>query len=453
MSLFRQLPSLDRLLGEAWAQRLSASHGREALAAACRSVLDTSREAITRLGAAWQAPSWEEAVKAGLKSAEAPSTRRAVNATGVLLHTGLGRAVLPGKAVEALSRNLAGATQLEIDPVSGQRSRRESASASLLCAIFGAEDAFVVNNNAAATLLVLHALAAGRDVVISRGELVEIGGSFRLPEIMKQSQATLQEVGCTNRTHLADFQAAISERTGLLMKAHTSNYKVVGFVEEVPLTDLVRLGREKNLPVVHDIGSGAPRELTSFGLKDEPLPLRSLKEGADLVFFSGDKLLGGPQCGIIMGSKKHVELCRKNPLARALRVGKMTLLALESTLKLIREGSWSQIPLYARLMKKPEELKSEAETLACAINATGTSWKAGVEPCPGQMGSGSTPAEEIPSFRVTLEHPGLGADQIAAKLRAHATPVYGHIRDGKFGFNVLSLAPEDARILLEALGG
>ncbi|MGE4158018.1 MAG: L-seryl-tRNA(Sec) selenium transferase [Planctomycetota bacterium] len=452
MTLFRQLPSLDRLLGEPWAQRLMASSGREALAAACRSALEASREAIARLGAAWQAPSWEEAVRAALHTTEVHRTRRAVNATGVLLHTGLGRAVLPSKAVNALSRGLGGATQLEIDPVSGQRSRREDASAALLSAIFGCEDALVVNNNAAATLLVLHALAAGKDVVISRGELVEIGGSFRLPEIMKQSQATLNEVGCTNRTHLSDFKSAITDRTGLLMKAHASNYKLVGFVDEVPLAALVSLGREMKLPVVHDIGSGAPRDLGAFGLKEEPLPSRSLKEGADLVFFSGDKLLGGPQCGIILGSKRYVDLCRKNPLARALRVGKLTLLALEATLILIREGHWDHIPLYARLMKSPEELKAEAEALSAAIASRSALWTVAVEPSPGQMGSGSTPAVELPSFRVTLQRSGFNADQIAARLRSKDIPVYGHIHDGLFGLNVLSMVPEDAVHVLEALG-
>ena len=450
MSKFRELPSVSKLLEEPWVQELAAQEGRVLVTASLREVIDSERQKIVADADAWQAPDWQLTLKEAVTNYKAALTTRSVNATGILLHTGLGRAVMAPEAVDHLHKNLQGNTQLEIDPYTGKRSVRDAAVGRRLCELFGGEDALVVNNNAAATLLVLHALAAGKEVVVSRGELVEIGGSFRMPEIMVQSQCTLKEVGATNKAYLKDFEAAINENTGLLMKAHTSNYKIMGFAREVPNEELVALGAKHVIPYVHDIGSGAFFDMQKFGLPEEPLPMQSLKQGADLVFFSGDKLLGGPQAGIILGKKKYVEMCRKNPLARALRVDKMTLLALEATVKLYLEDEWKKIPLYSRLSLTPEEIKAEAEALAAQVPAPFT---ASVEEFEGGMGSGSMPASPIPSYRVVLSCEGMSADDLASKLRRQAVPIYGTVQNESYGLNVLSLLPGDCDIIMNTLRG
>ncbi|MDP6719586.1 MAG: L-seryl-tRNA(Sec) selenium transferase, partial [Pirellulaceae bacterium] len=268
---------------------------------------------------------------------ETPSLRPVINATGILLHTGLGRAPLAGEAIQAMSEVAAGYSSVEVDLATGERSQRVLAVESLLTKLTGAEAAVVTNNNAAATLLTLTTLAAGREVIVSRGQLIEIGGSFRLPDVMTASGARLREVGTTNKTRLADYEQAIGEETAALMNVHTSNYRVVGFTEEVTTTELVKLGRDHKLPVIDDIGSGALLDLTKYGINEEPIAPESIKAGADAVLFSGDKLLGGPQCGIIVGRRSVIDQIAEHPMMRAMRVDKLTLAALAATLRLYRD--------------------------------------------------------------------------------------------------------------------
>jgi L-seryl-tRNA(Ser) seleniumtransferase len=448
MNKFRSLPSVSVLLAEPWVEELSSSDGRTLVTATIRKVLDDHRQQIIDDADNWQAPDWKAEVSQSLSNQRAAKTTRAINGTGILLHTGLGRAVMPDVAVDSLNKHLRGNTQLEIDPHTGKRSTRDRAAGDILCELFGAEDSLVVNNNAAATLLILHSLCEGKEVVISRGELVEIGGSFRMPEIMVQSRCELKEVGSTNKAYLKDFEDAISENTGLIMQAHTSNYKIVGFTRTVPIEELIALGKEKNLPFVHDIGSGAFFDMQDFKLPTEPLPAHSLKAGSDLVFFSGDKLLGGPQAGIILGKKKYVEMCRKNPLARALRVDKMALLALEATLTLYREDRFKEVPLYSRLSKSIDDIKAEAEDLKAKIP---TVFEPRVEEYAGAMGSGSMPASPIPSYRVVLNHAEFSAEDLAAQLRRRDLPIYGTIHDSLYGINLLAMLQGDADLVIEAL--
>jgi len=438
------------MLTESWAEELCQVDGSVQVTATIRKVLDEHRQLIIADANSWEVPDWKLEVSQSLARQRAAQTTRSINGTGVMLHTGLGRAVMAAEAVDTLNVHLRGNTQLEIDPHTGKRSVRDRAAGDILCELFEAEDALVVNNNAAATLLVLHALCEGKEVVISRGELVEIGGSFRMPEIMLQSRCELKEVGSTNKAYLKDFEEAINENTGLIMQAHTSNYKIVGFTRMVPIEELVELGQRKNIPVVHDIGSGAFFDMQQFGLPTEPLTTHSLKAGCDLVFFSGDKLLGGPQAGIILGKKKYVDMCRKNALARTLRVDKMTLLSLEATLKLYREQQWKKIPLYSRLSKSIEEIKEEAELLQSKIPKEITSH---VEEFAGAMGSGSMPASPIPSYRVVLKHPTLSAEDLAAKLRRQDIPIYGTIHDSLYGLNLLSMLPGDIESVVNVLEG
>ncbi len=330
----------------------------------------------------------------------APSLAPAVNATGVIMHSGLGRAVLPSAAVEALGAVAAGYSTLALDLDSGKRVPRDRHVEGLLRELTGAEAATVANNNAAATVLILNTLARGKDVVVSRGQLVEIGGSFRMPDVMATSGAVLREVGTTNKTHLRDYEAAVTDATGVLLRVHHSNYRIVGFAEEPPVEDLVALGRARGVPVVDDLGSGALVDLAPYGLRPEPLVQASVRAGADVVCFSGDKLIGGPQCGIIVGKDEWIRKIRKNPLARAFRCGKLSLAALEATLKLFLapERLPERHPIYRMLALSPDELGRRARKLAAALRKSlPGSVSLSVEDGESQVGSGAVPVETLPS--------------------------------------------------------
>jgi len=378
-------------------------------------------------------------------NADEPIMKPLVNATGVLLHTNLGRAILAEPAIEAVEQAARAAVNLEFDLETGERGDRDAIVAGELCALTGAEAATVVNNNAAAVLLVLNTLALGREVVVSRGELIEIGGSFRIPDVMLRSGARLREVGTTNRTHRADYRNAIGPDTALLMKVHPSNYQVVGFTSEVGLEDLAALGREYGVEVVEDLGAGALIDLARLGLPHEPVVADRIAAGAALVTFSGDKLLGGPQAGLIVGRRELVAKLKANPLKRALRCDKLTLAALAATLRIYRRSDEisDAVPTLRLLRRKPAELRTVAVQAAQIIaERLGTGFKVEVTEATAQVGSGSLPAESLPSVAVSITRPGMSANAIAASFRR--ARIIGRVSGDAFHLDMRTI--EDAAV-------
>jgi L-seryl-tRNA(Ser) seleniumtransferase len=368
-------------------------------------------------------------------AADEPHLRPVINATGVVLHTNLGRALLAEAAIEALAAAAASAVNLEYDLASGGRGERDTLIEEELVRLTGAEAATVVNNNAAAVLLALNSLAAGREVVVSRGELIEIGGSFRLPEVMERSGAILREVGTTNRTHPADYERAIGPNTALLLKVHPSNYRVIGFASEVGLAELVEIGRRHGIDVVEDLGAGALVDLSRYGLPHEPIVAERVAAGAALVTFSGDKLLGGPQAGLVVGRRELVERLRSNPLKRALRCDKLTLAALEATLRLyLRAGDLAAaIPTLRYLTRSVGELEALGTRVREILaERLGPEFQLEVVASCSQIGSGALPTEQIESRAIRVIHPTLSPEAIAAAFRAARPPVIGRIADGAF---------------------
>ncbi|HEX5527886.1 MAG TPA: L-seryl-tRNA(Sec) selenium transferase [Solirubrobacterales bacterium] len=424
----RDLPSVERL-----AAGLAAATHPLAVAAA-REAIDAAREAVL---AGEPAPSAEEiaaAAGAHLARLTTPSLRRVINATGVVLHTNLGRAPLAPAAVARVTEIAAGYSNLEYDLASGQRGSRGAHVEGLLRELSGAEAALAVNNNAAAVMLALAALAGDGEVLVSRGELVEIGGSFRIPEILAHSGATLVEVGTTNRTHLADYAAAIGPRTTAILRVHQSNFRIVGFTEQTEADELAALARERGIAMVDDLGSGALGEV-----HDEPTVRAALAAGADLVCCSGDKLLGGPQAGILFGRAEAVERCRRHPLARAMRLDKLQLAALEATLRLHRDEGPAALPVLAMIEATEEELQRRAEAMAEAI---GGSAEVGRES--GAPGGGSL-ADVALKGPACLVDPGeLGADAVLARLREHAPPVIARIVRGRVVLDPRTISDEEA---------
>jgi len=376
-----------------------------------------------------------------------PALRRVINATGVVLHTNLGRAPLAHAARAAIDSVAAGYSNLEYDLARGERGSRHDHLRAVLRELTGAEDAIVVNNNAAATLLGLAALAAGKEIIVSRGELIEIGGSFRLPEILALSRGVLVEVGTTNKTHPRDYEAAIGPATGLLLKVHRSNFAIVGFTSEVAAADLVALGRARGIATMIDLGSGALVDRATqrrWNLPDEPTVAETVASGADLVTFSGDKLLGGPQAGIAVGTAAAIERARKHPLMRALRPDKLTLAGLAATLALVRDGKLDAIPTARMLGASNDQLRAAAEGLAAAIGAVG-GLAIAVEPCRGAVGGGAMPTGSLASWAVTLRgtSAGSGADAIDAGLRRAGVSVVGRIEDGRVWLDVRTIAVDE----------
>ncbi len=456
----RAIPQVAKLLASEEIRPLLAIRPRAEVVAALRSVL-----AELRSRAAGALPAEELAVPSIARRAEAALAERrrayyrpVINATGVVLHTNLGRAPLAAEAVAALGATAGGAQRLELDLETGERGGRDDGCARLLVELTGAEAATVVNNNAAATLLILAALARGRKVIVSRGELVEIGGSYRIPEILAESGAHLAEVGTTNRTHLRDYAQAIDghgldDPAGLLLKVHTSNYRIQGFTAEVGIEELVALGAERGVPVVHDLGSGCLVDLGRRGLGGEPLVARSVAAGCDLVCFSADKLLGGPQAGVLVGKAAAVERCRQQPLFRALRPGRLVYTALEATLRLYAEGedaALARVPALARLTAPQSTLRRRAERLARRLaRLPGLSARA--VPCVSQAGSGALPAVELPSFGVEVEAAGRSAADLAAALRQGEPAVLGRLHDGAVLLDLRTVAEEEVAPLLRRM--
>ena len=380
------------------------------------------------------------------------SLRRVVNGTGVVLHTNLGRSLLSWQAVSAVEEVARNYSTLEYDVDSGSRGSRHDHIDGLLASVTGAEAAMVVNNNAAAVLLILSAMGKGGEVITSRGELVEIGGSFRIPEIMTQCGCTLREVGTTNKTHLFDYEDAIGPETRALLRVHTSNYRIVGFSERPSLPELVELGKKHGLPVIEDLGSGSLVDLTAFGIHGEPTVQQSVKAGVDVISFSGDKLLGGPQAGLILGKRAYIEKLKRHPLARALRVDKMTIAALRETLYAYQDPAWAKcnIPVLRMLGASGEELRGRAEKLRLALEGFGCA--ARVVETEGQVGGGSCPTQLLKSWAVAVDPGKLTADQLAEALRRPYPHIIGRISQGQYLLDVRTLTDDDFSAIARRLG-
>ncbi len=453
----RALPSVDRLLATAEARSLLARMARPLVTETLRVVLDEQRRRL-RVPASNQSDSQDVLLDAAAIVAEAerrlarlaaPPLAPVVNATGVLLHTNLGRAPLSEEVARAIADAARGAVALEYDLATGKRSERDDVVADDLAALTGAPAATVVNNNAAAVVLALNTLAEGREAVVSRGELVEIGGSFRIPDILAKSGARLREVGTTNRTHLADFKAAIGPATALLLKVHTSNYRIVGFASSVDVRELVALGRARGLPVIEDLGSGALVDLSSLGLPKEPVVREQVAAGVDLVTFSGDKLLGGPQAGIIVGREDLIAQLRANPLRRAFRPGRLVMAGLAATLRLYRSApDLTQVfPVLRAACRSLESIEetayAAAELLAAAL---GSDYRVALVESECEIGSGALPDAVLPSRAVALRHAKHGPDAIAKRFRAAEPPIIGRIRDDAFLLDLRAIT--DPRLLV-----
>ena len=448
--LLRELPSVDSLLNDYRGEALLSRFNRSHVMRHCRQVLDELRTAIRRGGAIHEKFTIAgilTRVERSMDSDRETKLHRVVNATGTVLHTNLGRAILPDAAIEAIRQAGSHPVNLEYDAARGERGQREELIEKPLLDLTGAEAATVVNNNAAAVLLALNTLADGKEVIVSRGELIEIGGSFRIPEIMAKSGAILREVGTTNRTHPADYEQAIGERTGLLLKVHTSNYRIVGFAAAVRLPDLVGMGKKHGIPVMEDLGSGALVDLSQSGLPKEPLVGEQIALGADIVTFSGDKLLGGPQAGLIAGKKEWLSRIRQNPLHRALRCSKLTIAALEATLRLYQQSLdvIDEVPTLRALTRPLREIEEMGNRILPRLQQVlGNEFRLFLEDSACQVGSGALPTEEIPSKVVAIECEAMAADKIAARFRQARPPIIGRIKDDRFLLDLRTIFdPED----------
>jgi L-seryl-tRNA(Ser) seleniumtransferase len=455
----RALPSVDEVLRDLDGRQEALPRPRAV--ETIRAVLDESRRAVlaaTSLEELQQlpldAPHLRARIEARLTEAAAWQLDRVVNATGVVLHTNLGRAPLSAAALERLALIGRRYSNLELDVRTKERGSRYSHVDRLLCRLTGAEASLVVNNNAAAVLLALESLARGREVIVSRGELIEIGGAFRIPDIMARSGARLCEVGTTNRTRAADYAAAIGPETALLLKVHPSNYRVVGFTETVPTAELVELGRSRQVPVMEDLGSGSFLDLRPWGFPHEPTAPETVAAGADLVTFSGDKLLGGPQAGIVVGQRPLVERLRKNPLNRALRIDKLTLAALEATLRAYEEPARAlrEIPTLRMLTEPEAAVRRRAQRVLRGLpGVTRTALGAGVVADRAQVGGGALPVVELPTAAVALGTAAHPAESLDARLRAGRPPVIGRIRDDRLLLDCRTVGDDEVGLVVAAL--
>ena len=450
--LLRSLPKVDEVLRQPAIAALDLPQSvitdlvRQRIDGLRRRVLDSDLQTL---------PSMEDLcaeICTAAKAAAKPSLRPVINATGITLHTNLGRACLSEKAVQAAADAARRYSTLEYDVESGQRGSRYSHVDKLLCKITGAEAAMVVNNNAAAVLLILSALGKGGEVITSRGELVEIGGSFRIPEIMEQCGCSLREVGATNKTHLRDYERAICEDTRALLKVHTSNFRIMGFTESVSLQELVELGKQTGLPVIEDLGSGCFFDLETLGIHDEPTVMNSVKAGVDIISFSGDKLLGGPQAGIILCKEKWIKTLKSHPLTRAMRVDKMTLAALEATLDtyLDPEKARQEIPTIRMLAVDPALLKLRAENLYEKLTALGVTCQ--VIPEQDQVGGGSVPTQLLPTWAVAVDPQNVTVDGLEERLRKETDiPIIGRIVKDRYLLDTRTLWEEDFDYIAQAV--
>jgi L-seryl-tRNA(Ser) seleniumtransferase len=456
----RKIPSVDAILRyedlEGWADGVP----RSVVVNAARAAAEEVRQA---LAAHEGQEATDEAVRQDIvarvrqriRAAMGPAYRKAVNATGIILHTGLGRAVLPAKAIRQIQDELSGYSVLQLDVETGKRSRRDERIEWLLQQLTGAEAATVVNNNAAATLLVLNTVGAGREVIVSRGQLVEIGGSFRLPEVMAASGAKLVEVGTTNRTHPRDYENAVTENTAAILRVHPSNYVISGFTAEVPLEELEKIAHSRGILLIDDVGAGALVDLSRFGFRREPTLPDSVRAGADLVTSSADKLMGACQGGIILGKADLVQKVRRNPLARALRVDKLALAALEATLTLFLDEPTAlrEVPVLRLLCRELAQVAEQAEEIAAAVRRHAGESQAQVTTVEGlsQMGSGSLPGQDLPTRLVSVSPSGMSAEELALRLRRHEPPVFARIQQDRVLVDPRTLLEGEGEIVVEAL--
>jgi L-seryl-tRNA(Ser) seleniumtransferase len=458
--LLNQLPGMPALLNHPEIRAYRESHPtlyvndlvRRELDALRRTVLEAPEESLLQIRID-ESQIARRALDLIRRSVE-PSLNRGINAAGVILHTALGRAPLAPAARDAVNLALTGYTTLAINLDTGKRGDRHLHTDLLLSHLTGAEAGMIVNNNAAATMLILNTLAAGKEVIVSRGQLVEIGGAFRIPDVLKRSGCQLVEVGTTNRTHLRDYENAITPETALLLRVHASNYRIIGFTSEVSVRELVELGRKKGIPVVDDIGSGALVDLRQFGLPEEPLVQDSVKDGADLVCFSGDKMLGGPQCGVIVGKRDMIERIKRNPLTRALRCDKMTYAAVEATLKLYLEPDKmaERHPVLRMITEKPEAIKRRAQNLKRRLVGR-LAEKADLSVIPGEteMGSGSLPGKSIPTYLLQIKLKSGSLEDVARRLRLGSPAVFLRIAEDALLADLRTVFPDEDRILAERL--
>ncbi len=454
--LLQRLPSMTELLKCRAVEQWQESHPPGLVTECVRRAVAQAREQL--LAGAGAEAITREAIfthaAALLHQATALRVRHAINATGIILHTGLGRAVFPAAVVDSMLAELKGCCTLAVDVATGERAERDELVEAILTELTGAEAATVVNNNAAATMLVLAGVAAGREVIVSRGQLIEIGGSFRLPEVMAQSGARLVEVGSTNRTHLKDYQKAITENTAALMRVHPSNYRVVGFTSEVPLPAMAELAHSRGLVMIDDLGAGALLDLTQFGLPAEPTVRESVQAGADLVLFSGDKLIGAAQSGIIVGKQTLVDRLRKHPLMRAVRVDKTCLMVLERTLHLFRDPARlrRENPTYRMVSTSLETLRARGAELLRLLAAAVPQAKAEVGESSAYLGSGSLPTEALPSIEVKVSLPSLSADELSRRLRMDQACIFGRIADDVVRLDMRTVTDEQLPAIAAALG-
>lgn len=455
--LYRSIPKVDVLLENPDIVTLIENHHRDVVVDVIREEIDKLRNFIkenddvnlieTKIN------NLIENIKISTEKVYSYNIKKVINGTGTILHTNLGRAIISKKHADYLSEVVTSYSNLEYNLEEGKRGERYSHFEKLICKITGAEAAMAVNNNAAAVMLVLSSMAAEREVIVSRGELVEVGGKFRIPDVMKSSNAHLVEIGTTNKTHLEDYEDAISENTGAFLKVHTSNFKILGFTESVSIEELCKLGREKDIPVIEDIGSGVLIDLSKYGLEYEPTVQDSIKAGVDVVSFSGDKLLGGPQAGIIVGKKKYIDKMKKNPLTRAFRIDKFTATILEMIFHeyLNEEDAIKNIPVLSLITKDLKEIEKNANALFNKIEKLKDVADINVEDTLSQIGGGSLPAERIKSKSVTIMPKNISTQSLEAKLRAGKNPVVGRISEEKLILDMRTVLEDEIDILAQKL--
>ena len=455
--LYRSIPKVDVLLENSDIVTLIENHHRDVVVDVIREEIDKLRNFIkenddvnlieTKIN------NLIENIKISTEKVYSYNIKKVINGTGTILHTNLGRAIISKKHADYLSEVVTSYSNLEYNLEEGKRGERYSHFEKLICKITGAEAAMAVNNNAAAVMLVLSSMAAEKEVIVSRGELVEVGGKFRIPDVMKSSNAHLVEIGTTNKTHLEDYEDAISENTGAFLKVHTSNFKILGFTESVSIEELCKLGREKDIPVIEDIGSGVLIDLSEYGLEYEPTVQDSIKAGVDVVSFSGDKLLGGPQAGIIVGKKKYIDKMKKNPLTRAFRIDKFTATILEMIFHeyLNEEDAIKNIPVLSLITKDLKEIEKNANDLFNKIENLKNMADINVEDTLSQIGGGSLPAERIKSKSVTIMPKNISTQSLEAKLRAGKNPVVGRISEEKLILDMRTVLEDEIDILAQKL--
>ena len=455
--LYRSIPKVDVLLENPDIVTLIENHHRDVVVDVIREEIDKLRNFIKENDdinlIEEKINNLIENIKISTEKVYSYNIKKVINGTGTILHTNLGRAIISKKHADYLSEVVTSYSNLEYNLEEGKRGERYSHFEKLICKITGAEAAMAVNNNAAAVMLVLSSMAAEREVIVSRGELVEVGGKFRIPDVMKSSNAHLVEIGTTNKTHLEDYEDAISENTGAFLKVHTSNFKILGFTESVSIEELCKLGREKDIPVIEDIGSGVLIDLSEYGLEYEPTVQDSIKAGVDVVSFSGDKLLGGPQAGIIVGKKKYIDKMKKNPLTRAFRIDKFTATILEMIFHeyLNEEDAIKNIPVLSLITKDLKEIEKNANALFNKIENLENVADINVEDTLSQIGGGSLPAERIKSKSVTIMPKNISTQSLEAKLRAGKNPVVGRISEEKLILDMRTVLENEIDVLAQKL--